>query len=78
MPKYLRSFIVYRFTCPGCNASDIGETTRHLTEIKEHLETNSQSHIFKHVNTSRKCKELLDTECIDIIDFDTSPYRLKL
>ena len=21
VPKYLRSFVVYRFTCPGCNAS---------------------------------------------------------
>ena len=47
VPKYLRSFVVYRFTCPCCNASYIAETTRHLTtKIKEHLETDSKSHIF--------------------------------
>ena len=79
VPKYLRSFVVYRFTCPGCNASYIGETTRHLTtRIKEHLETDSKSHIFKHLDTNRKCKELRNAECFEIIDSTTSFYRLKL
>ena len=31
MPKYLRPFVVYRFTYLGCNISYIGETTDHLT-----------------------------------------------
>ena len=53
VPKYLQSFVVYRFTCHGCNANYIGETTRHLTtRIKEHSETDSKSHIFKHLNTN--------------------------
>ena len=79
VPKYLRSFIVYRFTCPGCNASYIGETTRYLTtRINEHLETDSKSHIFKHRNTNRKCKEFCNAECFEIIDFPTTSYRLKL
>ena len=77
--KYLRSFIIYRFKCPGCNASYIGETTHHLaTRIKEHLETDSKSHIFKHLDTNRKCKELCNAECFEIIDSTTSSYRLKL
>ena len=72
VPKYLRSFVVYRFTCPGCNASYIGETTHHLTtRIKEHLET----HIFKHLNTNRKCKELCNAECFEIIDSATSSAK---
>ena len=63
--KYLRSFVVYSFACPGCNANCIGETTRHVTtRIKEHLETDSKSHIFKHLNTNRKCKELCNAECL--------------
>ena len=79
VPKYLRSFVGYRFTCPGCNASYIGETTRLLTtRIKEHLETDSKSHIFKHFDTNRKCKELCNAECFEIIDSTTSSYRLKL
>ena len=79
VPKYLRSFVVYRFTCSGCNASYIGETTRHLsTRIKEHLETDSKSHIFKHLNINRNCKELCGTESFEIIDSTTSSYRLKL
>ena len=77
--KYLRSLVVYRFLCPGCNAGYIGETTRHLTtRIKEHLETDTKSHIFKHLNTNRNCKGLCDTECFEIIDSAISSYRLKL
>ena len=79
VPKYLRSFVVYRFTCPGCNASYIGETTHHLTMmIKEHLETDSKSHILKHLDTYRKCEELCNAECFEVIDSATSSYRLKL
>ena len=60
VPKYLIFFIVYRFTCPGCNASCTSETTCHLiTRIKEHLETNKKSHTFKHFNTTRNCKEAM-------------------
>ena len=79
VPKYLRSFIVYRFTCPGWNASYIVETTRHLTtRIKEHIETDTKSHIFKHLDTNRKLKELSNAECFEITDSATSSYRLKL
>ena len=40
IPKFLKSFVVYKSVCPGCNACYIGVTTRHLsTRIKEHLKT---------------------------------------
>ena len=79
VPKCLKFFVVYIFKCPGCNASYIGETARHLTtRIKEHLETDPKSHIFKHLDTNRKCKELCNAECFEIIDSATSSYRLKL
>ena len=79
MPKYLKSFVVCRFTCPGRNANYGGETTCYLTtRIKQHLETDSRSHIFKHFSTNRNCKELCDAKCFEIIDSTTSPYRLKL
>ena len=79
VPKYLKSFVAYRLTCPGCNARYIGETTHHLTtKIKEHLKTDSKSHVFKHLDTNRNRKELCDTECFEIIDSATSSYKLKL
>ena len=79
VPKYLRSFIVSRVTCPGCNASYIGKTTRHLTtRIEEHLETDKMPYIFKHLNTNRKHKELCHTECFEIINSASFSYRLKL
>ena len=79
VPKYLRSFVVYRFTCPGCSTSYIGKTTCHLTtRIKEHLETDSKSYIIKHLSSNKNCKELCDIECFEIIDSATSSYRLKL
>ena len=38
VPKYLRSSVVYSFTCRCCSASYVGQTTRHLhTRISEHL-----------------------------------------
>ena len=79
IPKNLRSFVVSRFTCPSCNASCIGETKCHLTmRIKEHLEIYTKSHIFKHLNTNRSCKEMCDTNFFEIIGSTTSSYRLKL
>ena len=75
VPKYLGSFVVYRFTCSCCNASYIGETTRHPTmRIKEHLKTDSKAHIFNYLST----KELCNTECFEIIGSTTSSYILKL
>ena len=44
-----RSCVVYKFSCAGCTACYVGETTRHFnTRVREHLETNRASHIFKH------------------------------
>ena len=31
LPFHLKSCVVYKFQCAGCNACYIGETTRHIT-----------------------------------------------
>ena len=60
--KFL-SYIVYQFTCAGCNACYIGETRRHVkTRTEEHLEKDKISQILKH----------------DVIDRGTSHFRLQL
>ena len=77
--KFLKSFVVYKFVCPGCNTCYIVETTRHLsTRIKEHLETDKKSHIFAHLVNNETCKALSTENCFEIIDSASTPFKLKL
>ena len=79
IPKFLKSFVVYKFVCPGCNACYIGETTRHLsTRITEHLEMVKKSHIFSHLVNNENCKALSTENCFKIIDSVSTPFKLKL
>ena len=48
-PFGLASDLVYKFTCNGCNATYIGETSRHLcTRVQEHSRKKGSSHIIEH------------------------------
>ena len=79
LPVALKSFVVYKFTCAGCQSCYIGETKRHLpTRIKEHLQTDTKSHIIQHLNEYSNCKDLCDDSCFIIIDHASSSFRLKL
>ena len=79
IPKPLKSFAVYKFVCPGCNACYIGDTTRHLsTRIKEHLETDKKSHIFAHLINNKTCKALSTENCFEMIESASIPFSLKL
>ena len=79
LPVALKSFVVYKFTCAGCQSCYIGETKRHLpTRIKEHLQTDTKSHILQHLNEYSNCKDLCDDSCFIIIDHASSSFRLKL
>ena len=79
IPKSLKSFVVYTFVFPGCNACYIGQTTRHLSaRIKEHLETDKKSHIFAHLAINKTCKALSTENCFEIIDSASTPFKLKL
>ena len=76
IPKFLKSFVVYKFVCPGRNACYIGETTRHLsTRIKEHLETDKKSHVFAHLVNNETCKALIIENCFEIIDSASTPFK---
>ena len=79
IPKFLKSFVVYKSVCPGCKACYIGETTRHLpTRIKEHLETDKKSYIFAHLVNKETCKALSTENYFEIIDSTSTPFKLKL
>ena len=79
LPSGLKSFVVYKFVCAGCQSCYIGETKHHLpTRINERLVTDKKSHIFKHLSENSTCKNLCDGNCFTIIDSGSSPFRLKL
>ena len=65
----LKSYIVYKFLCAGCNASYVSETYRHIsTRIHEHLETDKSSNIYGHLLKNPQCKSICDENCFSILD----------
>ena len=75
----LRSYAVYKFACGSCKADYIGRTMRHLsTRIKEHLDTDKKSHVYKHLNESQRCKSLSNNDCFSILDYPLTQYSLSI
>lgn len=71
--------VVYKFKCAGCNACYIGETTRCFkTRGKEHLESDKNSSIFKHLQNEPTCKATCSLDCFEILDKALTPYQLKI
>ena len=79
VPQGLRSRVVYKFSCAGCNASYIGETTCHLcTRVREHLLSDKSSHVYRHLQSSRACHDSCATECFTILDSAASKFQIKI
>ena len=73
--------VVYHFKCAACNACYIGETSRHYqTRIKEHLSTDKNSAVFKHLNNNNNlaCKNACDDKCFSILDKADSRFKLRI
>ena len=61
VPEMLRSAVVYKIVCPGCDASYVGETSRHLQQrLREHL--GKSGTIRKHIEY---CQPSLSLENFD-------------
>ena len=87
IPSYIRSGVVYQFTCASCNAVYIGETNRHTkTRLCEHMgisaltgnssKTKVDSHIRNHL---LQCQSTITKDCFKIIGSDnTSEINLKI
>ena len=57
IPRGLRTGVVEKFVCAGCNACYVGETTRHFsTRVREDMFSDRTSHIFKHLQNSQQCR----------------------
>ena len=64
-PSLSQSFVVYKFTCPGCSCNNIGKTERTLHErTEEHLspnkKSNKQSAIYEHLSTCPHYRHIVD------------------
>ena len=79
VPQSLRSRVVYNFSCAGCNASYIGETTRHIcARVREHLLSDKSSHVYRHLQSSRACHDSCTVECFTILDSAVSKFQIKI
>ena len=87
----LRSKILYRFTCNGCNSIYIGKTKRHfLVRAYEHLgislktgnkftynpNNDNNSGILDHINVPGNCNGTLEN--FEIIGTATNDYYLRI
>ena len=79
MHRSLRSCVVYKFSCAGCNSDYISETTQHLcARVREYMYTNKNSHIFKHLKSSSSCKNLCIESCFNVLDSAHNYHNLKI
>ena len=79
VPRSLRSCVVYKFTRAGCNSVYVGEMCRHIsTRIHEHLFTDKNSHIYKHLQGSKACRGSCNDSCFKIIDSAKTYHQLKI
>ena len=75
----LKSYVVYKFCCAGCNSCYVGHTTHYLTKrIDQHFRTDVKSHVFKHLQTFPSCKAACNEGCFEVIDNANSKYTLKV
>ena len=74
--KMLKSKVVYKIECSGCDANYVGQTTRHLsTRLNEHK--SRKGPVKDHFT---QCNKQIDNECIKILDSTTQSdsYLLTL
>ena len=75
----LKSCVVYKFCFASCNACYVGQTIRHLkTRMNEHLFSDKNSHVYKHIHSNAECKETANNDCFSIIDSDSTEYKIKI
>ena len=77
IPPGLRTSVVYKFLCAGCNACDVGETYHY--QVREHLVSDRTSHIFKYSHNSPQCRTLCSDKCFNsILGRASTTFQLKI
>ena len=71
----LKSFLVYKLTCPSYR----DETCCHSkTRIEEHIKKDKLSHIFKYLPSTAVCFDSYNSRSFKIIDKANSKFNLKI
>ena len=79
VPRSLRSCVVYKFTCAECISVYVGETSRHIsTLVREHLFSNKNYHVSKHLQSSDARKNVCSETCFKDTDSARTYYQLKI
>ena len=75
----LKSHVVYKFCCARCQSCYVGYTKRHYNvRVHEHLSTDLNSHVHKHLQNSPQCRAQCDDKCFTIIDRANTEYELRI
>ena len=75
----LMSHVVYKFQCAACADCYVGFTTRHFsTRTHEHLFTDKESHVYKHLESNQACRDQCSTADFSVIDHANTEYQLRI
>ena len=47
------------------------------TRVREHLSSDKSSHIFKHLQSSERCRQSCSADCFEILDSAPTKFQLK-
>ena len=72
------SYVVYHFKCANCGICYIGETTQQfIIRVNEHLHTDKNSAVYKHLHESENCIAS-DRNSFSIIDRACTEFQLRI
>ena len=78
-PNYLKSLLVCKFNCAKCNSCYIGKTCRNFkTTIDEHIRTDKNSGIYKHLHENEDCFSSSTFDRFSILDIVRTKCQLKI
>ena len=79
LPSHIIPYVVYKYECANCKICYIGETTKQfIVRINEHLHTDKNSAIYKHLKNDSDCNSLCGIESFKIIDRAPTEYQLRI
>ena len=79
VPKLLKSNVIYKVTCPRCQACYVGKTSRHLcTRFGEHR-TKKKEPVFKHMKSCGGNAKQLTEENVEVLaSVMRGPFQLAI